>query len=66
MRCQKCNAWLKEEDFFWDESGFGYSTKLVKCRECGAITVIKIIEDKGLDVNKDKRFYCYNGDRKDY
>ena len=43
----------------WDESGYGYSTKLVKCPECGQINIIGYVEDDGFDVNYDLRFYEY-------
>lgn len=49
-KCNKCNRWFsyKDQDTFWDESGYGYSTKLVKCPYCGAYHVIKYVEDRWL------------------
>ena len=37
----------------------GYSVKVAICPLCGKYTTIKIVEDIGLDVNKDIRFYIY-------
>jgi len=60
--CKKCgksfNYSLK--DAYWDEKGFGYSTKLIKCPNCSCNNIIKIVEDEYLDVNNDERFYYYN------
>jgi len=59
--CSKCKSLIsfKPEETFWDERGSGYSTKLVRCSECGCINVVKHVEDYGLDVNNDSRFYKY-------
>jgi RNase P subunit RPR2 len=59
--CKSCNSYFvfNPDDAKWDEQGYGYSTKLVKCKECGRINVIKYIEDNGLNVNNDMRFYNY-------
>jgi len=65
MRCKKCGEEYKlnKGNTWWDESGYGYSAKLTKCPLCGSISYIKVIEDVGLDVNHDERFYEY--ERKD-
>lgn len=45
--CKKCGRLIKYEntDTYWDESGYGYSTKLVDCKECGKPNVLKYEED---------------------
>lgn len=60
--CSKCKEHFvfNPEDCFWDDKGFGYSTKLVRCPYCNSINVVKHIEDSSLDVNNDDRFYSYN------
>lgn len=57
--CRNCNQAIqyKNEDTFWDERGYGYSIKLVRCPKCGHISVIKYVEDTGLNVNFDDRYY---------
>ena len=57
--CKSCKSSFsfKPDEAWFDEKGFGYSTKLVKCKNCGKIVVVKHMEDKGLDVNLDRRFY---------
>ena len=61
--CKKCNEsfiYKPDEDIWWDEHGFGYSTKLVKCKHCGCINVIKNNEDYGFsNMNIDTRLYDY-------
>ena len=59
--CKKCKSIFSyaPEDTWWDESGSGYSTKLCRCTECGCINVINHIEDSGIDVNKNLKFYEY-------
>lgn len=63
--CSKCKQEFQynETDCFWDNKGYGYSTKLVKCPECGQIQIIKYIEDASLDVNNDERFYIYGREK---
>lgn len=56
--CVKCGREFQSE-IIYDESGFGYSAKIVKCPKCGAIRYIEVTEDQGLDVNHDERFYRY-------
>ena len=60
--CKKCKeSFIFEPDeCWWDEHGFGYSTKLVKCKHCGCINVVKYIEDYGFSMmNTDPRLYDY-------
>ena len=57
--CKKCKTdfvYFPQEVYF-DDNGYGYSTKLVKCPYCGQINVVKYYEDKSFDVNTDIRFY---------
>lgn len=61
--CKKCKESFiyESDDIFWDEHGFGYSTKLVKCKHCGCINVIKHVEDYGFIImNVDERLYDYS------
>lgn len=57
--CKSCASTFEyqPEDMWFDEQGLGYSTKLVRCSCCNKIVVLGYIEDYGLDVNKDERFY---------
>lgn len=57
--CKKCKKSFeyKPDDVFWDEQGYGYSTKLCVCKNCGTINILKYKEDYGFDVNYDERFY---------
>lgn len=59
--CHSCNESFvfEPDDIWWDENSCGYSTKLCKCPYCGSINIVKYIEDYGLDVNFDERFYLY-------
>ena len=43
----------------WDEDGFGYSAKVWICEKCGWVARVEYIEDHGLDVNNDPRWYEY-------
>ena len=58
-KCKKCGNIFKFDNSqtFWDESGSGYSAKMVKCTHCDTIHVIKYVEDLGLHINNDKRYY---------
>ena len=58
-KCIKCKQIIryKDTDIFWDEKGFGYSAKLIKCNICGCINVIKYIQDKSIDLNNDEKYY---------
>ena len=58
MICRKCDKEVKP-DCFWDESGYGYSAKIIRCPNCGAIKYLKVIEDFCLDINNNERFYEY-------
>ena len=55
----KCGNKIKHNNktIKWDENGYGYATKICICNHCGMKNIVKIVEDYGLDVNKDKRFY---------
>lgn len=59
-KCKKCGSYFKfnNNDAYFDEHGFGYSTKLVKCPECGSINVLYTLEDFGISkLNSDERLY---------
>lgn len=60
IQCKKCNSSFKYEpdDIFWDEKGYAYSTKLVRCSECGCVNVLGYVEDYGFSkLNTDRRLY---------
>ena len=59
--CDKCEEANECDNIavFWDETGFGYSTKLYRCKNCGNLITIKTIEDNGLYINEDDRYYKY-------
>lgn len=61
LDCKKCksNFIYHQQEVFFDDKGFGYSTKLVKCPECGCINVIQYIEDRAIKLNNDSRYYDY-------
>lgn len=46
IRCCKCAKLYEytESEAWWDYKGADYDAKLVKCKDCGAITVIKYVE----------------------
>lgn len=66
LTCTKCSEDFiyKPEEAFFDDHGFGYSTKLVKCPYCGQINIIKYYEDRSMKLNRDSRYYNY--ERKSY
>ena len=45
-KCDKCNKEFLAK-YWWDETGYGYSTKLTKCPDCGKI-FIKESDDYGI------------------
>jgi RNase P subunit RPR2 len=57
--CQSCDSIFEyqPEDVWFDERGTGYSTRLVRCKHCNKIVILGYLEDNGLDVNNDSRFY---------
>lgn len=57
--CKSCDSdFVYTPDMTWfDEHGYGYSTKLTKCPFCKKIVVVKYYEDSWFDVNNDERFY---------
>lgn len=59
LYCKKCgySFVIKPDMIYWDEKGYGYSTKLCRCPECNTSIIIEYYEDHGLDINKDTRWY---------
>lgn len=57
--CKKCDRLViyDNNDSWWNENGCGYSTKLVKCPDCGSIIIVKYVEDEALNINYDERYY---------
>lgn len=61
-RCKKCKQdfTYTNEDTFWDENGFGYSTRLVRCKYCNNVVIVEHVEDKSIKFgNRDRRYYEY-------
>lgn len=61
VKCKKCGSQITVTDdvTYWDEKGFGYSTKLINCPICNCPNVIEYIEDKHLNLNIDAWYYKY-------
>lgn len=61
LTCKRCGESFSydSKDTYFDDHGYGYSTKLVKCSHCNTPNVIKHHEDKWLDVNNDEKYYIY-------
>lgn len=59
MKCIQCQEDFEctDELVYWDDRGYGYSTKLCRCPHCGQINILKYKQDYGFDVNKDERWY---------
>ena len=57
--CKKCKEVFvhKKHETWYDEKGSGYTLLLTKCPHCETINILKVIEDKGLYVNYDDRYY---------
>lgn len=47
MRCRTNFVWFPEE-CYWDENGYGYSTKLCKCPNCNTPNVIEYKVDRAM------------------
>lgn len=45
--CKKCGSLIKlsADNTYWDEKGYGYSTKLAICNECKTHNVLRYEED---------------------
>lgn len=48
-----------DSETFFDDYGYGYSTKLVKCKCCGKINIVRYYQDRAMKLNNDSRFYDY-------
>lgn len=60
--CAKCAETIvydKSEAYF-DDKGYGYSTKLLICPHCNTPNVLRYYEDRAMKLNRDSRFYNYN------
>lgn len=58
VECNSCGTfYLTDDAIHFDEQGYGYSTKFCNCPECGKFIILKHIEDYGLNVNFDERYY---------
>lgn len=55
-QCKKCKNAFKVTNEEWREYST-YSVKLAQCPMCGCVNEVQIIEDKGLFINFDDRYY---------
>ena len=57
--CSSCGGFkVKPENIWFDEQGYGYSTKLTKCPHCGKIIILGYKEDYGFSkMNYDRRYF---------
>ena len=62
MICSGCGIELTSNNYVtkWDEKGYGYSTKLRICPECGKVLEIVGYTFDRIDINNDKRYFEYN------
>lgn len=67
IECNQCKSINDYEntDMYFDDKGYGYSTKLAKCKQCKGIIIVKHLEDSWLNVNEDERYYNYHKLRKE-
>lgn len=56
IKCIQCGKTFESTDelTYWDDSGYGYSTKLSRCRYCGQLNIIRYQKDKWLIDNNEK------------
>ena len=49
--CRRCGHLIKyhEKDTYWNEHNSGYSTKLIKCDNCGNDNILKYEGDDWFD-----------------
>lgn len=61
IECSSCHEeyMYDSTEVFYDDHGYGYSTKLVKCKYCGKINIIRYFDDRAMKLNNDSRFYNY-------
>lgn len=59
--CKKCGQSFsyKKANTYFDDKGYGYSTRLIDCPHCNTINVLKYYEDRAMKLNNDSRFYNY-------
>ena len=57
--CISCGRFkIQPENIWFNEQGYGYSTRLTKCPHCERIIVLGHIEDYGFSkLNTDERLY---------
>lgn len=54
-----CSFWYENKETYFDDKGYGYSTKLIKCPSCGKQVVLRYYEDRSMKLNNDSRYYNY-------
>lgn len=61
IECSSCHNMYMYDDSetFFDDHGYGYSTKLVKCKCCGKINIVRYYQDRAMKLSNDSRFYDY-------
>ena len=59
--CSKCGQAFSyvRKDTYFDDKGYGYSTRLIGCPHCNTINVLKYYEDQSMKLNNDSRYYNY-------
>lgn len=57
--CSSCGGFkVQPENIWFDNKGYGYSTKFTRCPHCGQIIILKYFEDYGFNhLNSDSRYY---------
>lgn len=59
--CKGCgfNFWYENKEAYFNDKGYGYSTKLIKCPSCGRPVILGYYEDRSMKLNNDSRYYDY-------
>ncbi len=59
----RCGTTFQSYNYIYDESGYGYSAKLVTCPRCGNKVLVEYIEDYATEMmgnlGMDYRYYEY-------
>lgn len=57
--CSRCGVKINVNDYYYDDEGFGYSTKLCRCPGCGQVNILGYELDihHAISVNDDPRYY---------
>lgn len=54
IKCIQCGKTFENKDelTYWDDRGYGYSTKLARC-DCGQLNIIRYQNDKWISEQED-------------